>query len=437
MIHSTAAILSIGDELAIGQSLDTNSRWIAERLTSRGITVCEHATIGDRLDDHARALRRLAGEVDLIVSSGGLGPTADDLTREALAAAMGEPLEEDAAALGGIRRLLEARGRTMTDLQRLQARRPRSGRCLENANGTAPGLAATVRLGGRACDVFCLPGPPDEMKPMFARFVEPSLRPAPGRVVKTRVLHTLGLAESEVARRLGPLMERTRNPLVGTTASGGVVSVRIRYEGASAGADQAMQAAESGCREVLGPVVFGAEAETMATVVLGLLRERGERLVVAESCTGGGLGAMFTETPGSSDALLGGWITYSNAMKTAGLGVPRDLLEAHGAVSEPVARAMALGALERAPAPGAQHALAITGIAGPDGGTEAKPVGTVFIGRATRRGAQRDPECEVRRFSIPGGREAVRERSALLALGMLRLALIEAEGQRLLWETGR
>ncbi len=444
-IHACAAILAIGDELAIGQALDTNSRWIAERLTARGIGIAEHVTVPDSLDAHTRALRRLAVETDLIVSTGGLGPTADDLTREALAAAMGEPLVEDDGALEQIKQLLQARGRSLTDLQRLQARRPRAARTLDNSHGTAPGLSATIRVEGRLCDVFCLPGPPDEMRPMFERFVEPALRPLESRVVRTRVLHSLGLAESEVARRLGPLMDRTKNPLIGTTASSGVVCVRIRFEGPQAGADAAMRGAEERCRQALAPTVFGADGDTIQSVVLAMLRERRERLVVAESCTGGGLGALFTGTPGSSEALLGGWITYSNEMKAAALGVPRELIAAHGAVSEPVARAMAVGALEHAPAPGAHHALAITGVAGPDGGTAQKPVGTVFIARASMDSAspererggtmgERASSIEVRRFSIPGGRESVRGRSALLALGMLRLALVGASGQRLTWE---
>lgn len=445
-MHSSAAILSIGDELALGQKLDTNAQWIATRLTAIGISVREHVTIADDLDQHVAALERLAREHPLIISTGGLGPTADDLTRAALARVMREELVEDAEALAHIRALFEKRGRALTDLQRSQALRPRSARCLDNPNGTAPGLHGVVNSGvaadggGRGaharCDVFCLPGPPGEMKPMFERHVVPALRPA--RRIVTSALHCLGIGEGDLAKRLGSLMDRDRNPLVGTTASGGIVSIRIRYEAppapnADATPIPVLEETIAACRQAGSPFIFGEGDTTIQRVVLDCLRTRGERLVVAESCTGGGLGALFTETSGASAALAGGWITYSNEMKALMLGVPGAMIARHGAVSEEVAAAMALGALEHAGGGGPAHALAITGIAGPDGGSEPKPVGTVFIARHSTgdSGAQ---GTEVRRFLISGTREDIRDRSAKLALMMLRFHLLGLEVPRTLWQ---
>lgn len=429
--HTAAAIVSMGDELLLGQSLDTNSKWIADRLTSRGVVPIEHVTVGDDLCAAVEVFRRLAARADLIVSTGGLGPTADDLTRQALAEAMGEPLVEDAEALGWIEGWFAGRGSEMPPLNRTQALRPRSARLIANEHGTAPGIVAAIaREGGGAAEVYCLPGPPSEMIPMWERDVEPALRPPAGRTIRTRVLHTFGIGESDLAGRLGDLMARTRNPLVGTTASKGVVSVRLRYEGPLPPEDAvaALDGTELLVRAAASPYLFGADPETLASTVLGLLRARGERLAVAESCTGGMLGEMLTETPGASDVFLGGWITYSNEMKTRELGVAGGLLGpgGPGAVSREVAEAMAAGALERS---GADHALAITGIAGPGGGSEEKPVGTVWIARAARGGGS-----EARRFRFKGSRDVVRHRAAMCALGMLRFALADAAGTRMLWQ---
>ncbi len=422
--HRTASILAIGDELILGQKLDTNSRWIADRLTGRSVRVVEHATVDDDERQIAGALARLVLGADLIVCTGGLGPTADDLTRRGLALAMGEELVEDADAVGEIESWFRGRGRDMPETNRGQAMRPESARRLTNLNGTAPGLAGTIRDGERRCEVYCLPGPPGEMRPMYEAEVEASLRPEAGRVVRTRMMHTFGLGESEVARRLGELMERGRTPLVGTTASGGVVTCRLRFDaGASEDeAEAALGQTERLVREHLGEAVFatGGEADgALERCVVGLLRSRSERLVVSESCTGGLLGEMVTRVPGASGVFVGGWLTYTDAMKTAQLGVQAELVREHGAVSGPVALAMARGALLGAEAAGgSEHALAITGIAGPGGGTKDKPVGTVWIALASS--GETD---DVRMFRFGGGREAVRAWSARTALGLLRLRL--------------
>lgn len=417
--HRRAAVVSMGDELTLGQTLDTNSRWISQRLVERGIVPVEHVTVPDDLKATIETLQRLARSVDVVISSGGLGPTADDLTRAALAGAMGDSLVEDPESLVQIKGWFAGRGREMPPLNAVQALRPSRGSAIENRNGTAPGLAATVGN----CDVFCLPGPPSEMKPMFGGAVDPALRPPVGRTVVTRAVHTFGLGESELATRLGRLMDRDHNPLVGTTASGGVVTARIRYEGTLPpnDAEKLVAEAEASVRAAAGAYAFAAGDETQASALLADLRGRNETVCVVESCTGGLLGAMLTEPAGSSAAFMGGWITYSNAMKAAEVGVGPGLIEAKGAVSREVAEAMARGGLRTG---GTTHCLAITGIAGPDGGTIDKPVGTVWIARASRAGAgtrNAEASVDVRRFKMSGDRAAIREWSAKSALAMLWL----------------
>jgi nicotinamide-nucleotide amidase len=439
-IHRTAAVVSIGDELTLGQKLDTNSQWISRSLVDRGVVVREHITLADDLAQNIAAFERLAAEHPLIICTGGLGPTADDLTRQALAAVMKENLVEDGRALAQIRTIMERRGRAMSDNQRVQALRPASAVMIDNPNGTAPGIHG--HIASRGCDIFCLPGPPGEMRPMFDSFIVPRLHTDPSRAVMTSVLHCLGIGEGDLAKRLGPLMDRARNPLVGTTASGGVVSIRIRYEGDATLGPTALAATERECRDLAGPFLFGDGEQTIEGVVLEMLRERRERLVVAESCTGGGLGGLLTGVSGSSDAFMGGWITYANEMKTIEVGVPSDLIEKHGAVSQPVAMAMARGALRHAGP--AHHALAITGIAGPSGGSESKPVGTVFIARASRTPIRREElaqaagespySVETRRFLVTGDRNDIRGRSARIALMMLRFHLLGLPVPRMLWQ---
>ena len=417
-----AAIISIGDELTVGQSLDTNSRWLSGRLTSLGLSVVEHATVPDDLERIVATMRRLAESCHTLIVTGGLGPTADDLTREALSEVLGEPLVEDENSLAAIRRWFSISDRAMPERNRVQALRPTSGVHLPNPNGTAPGIRVVV--GGAT--VHCLPGPPSEMHPMFEASVAPLIIPPGGRTIRTRVIQTAGLGESDVAQRLGPLMDRDRKPLVGTTASRGVVSVRIRDESADPAdiADARISDTADEVRRAVGEWIFAEDDAPLPEIVLNRLRAAGERLVVVESCTGGMLGQAITAVPGSSDAFLGGWITYSNALKHALVGVPLRALEEHGAVSAEVALAMASGGLDRS---GAHHALAITGVAGPGGGTHAKPVGTVWIARASRDG---DPD--VRRFRMRGERDTIRDWSVTSALLILDQRLRHAPSTRLL-----
>lgn len=454
VVHDRAAVLAVGDELVLGESLDTNSAWISARLMEHGIRVVEHATVGDDLERLTAALLRLGAAYPLVVVTGGLGPTRDDLTRRALARATEESLVEDADALAWLEEMMRARGTTLTPDRRVQAQRPAGAMCLRNQVGTAPGLygrmVAPVEIlelsdvEGRTlsreedvCDVFCLPGPPREMMPMFEREVVSRLAPPRGKAIAVRLVRTFGLPEAEVARRLGDMMERGRNPIVGTTASGGVVTVRVRYEGSAAGSQEGVKEIVARVRDRIGEYVFGEGDTTLPEALVGALRDRAERLVVVESCTGGKIGALVTSVPGASNVFDGGWITYANTMKVGQVGVKEQLITGGpGAVSREVAEAMAEGALEaaRRESVDATHALAITGIAGPGGGSKDKPVGTVWVCRASR--ADDAIDIDSRRFLIPGDREDVRERSAMLALGMLWHHVVHARSPRLIWEVG-
>jgi len=433
--HTRAAVLSIGDELTLGQTLDTNGRWFAARLVDLGITTVEHVTVPDDLDAQVDALRRLAARTDLLLVSGGLGPTPDDLTREALARATDDVLVEDPVALGQVQSWFASRTRAMPAINRVQALRPARGVSLPNLRGTAPGLHATLASGTgdapNTCDVFCLPGPPNELIPMFEDQVLPRLRADSGRTVRTRALHTFGIGESDLASRLGPLMDRGRVPLVGTTASGGVVTCRLRYEGplAPLDADATLDATEADVRAKAAPFVFGDGDDTLPGVVVALLTQRKETVGVVESCTGGLLGWLLTDPSGASACFRGGLLTYDNALKTSLAGVDPALLGpgGPGAVSRETALALALGGLERLDV---GHCLAVTGIAGPAGATLGKPVGTVFIALASRG----VPEPDVRRFQMAGDRRGVRDWSAKAALVMLHMRLAGTPRVRLLRE---
>jgi nicotinamide-nucleotide amidase len=403
-----AAILSIGDELVLGQTQDTNARWLAQRLASVGVPCVQFRVVPDALEAQASALRELAGTADLVVVTGGLGPTDDDLTREALRMAMGEasPLVHDAEAAESLHRWFRDRGRAMPEINARQAQRPAGARCLANDFGTAPGLQATVG----AARVFCLPGPPREMQPMFERYVSPVL---PRLAMATGVVHAFGQGESFLAERLGERMRRDRNPLVGTTASGAVVSARVRGTGDAADPG-AMETELSDIERIWAPYAFGRGDMTLAGAVGHELRSRGLTLALAESCTGGLAGSMVTAEPGSSVWFRGGVMCYANEAKRDLCGVRQASLDSQGAVSETVAIELADGVRSRL---AADWSASITGIAGPSGGSESKPVGTVFIGVSGPGFSQ------ARRFHFPGERASIRDRAARGALALVRLAI--------------
>lgn len=423
----TAAILSVGDELVLGTTLDTNSRTVALALRDAGYDTVEHRTVADSLHAQERALRELATQHNLVVVTGGLGPTDDDLTRDALNLLLdsGAPMVEDPARRAELRQWFEGRGRVMPPINARQALHPRSARTLPNPHGTAPGLAATWQR----TQIYCLPGPPSEMVPMLQAHVLPAIRlPDLPPVARVGVL-TFGLGESQVAERLGSRMERGREPAVGTTASQSVVTVQVVARTGPSPLQAAMDEARS-CEALVQPYAFACAEDTSApeaSLAAALLRAAaaaGVTVAVAESCTAGMLGAAIAAVPGSSAQFVGGWITYANQLKERELGVPAALIQQHGAVSALVAQAMAAGALQRA---GAGIAAAVTGVAGPQGGSEAKPVGTVFIGVATPAGARARP------FHFPGPRDVVRDRATKAALQLARFALLGVDAP-LLWE---
>lgn len=439
-----ASILSVGDELVSGLTIDTNSAWLSRELGGLGVRVVAHRTIGDELTEIETAIRDASQEAELILISGGIGPTPDDLTREALAAVTGGGLVESPDWLAHMQILFRARGRVMQPGNRKQAGVPQGAELLWNSLGTAAGIRANF---AHTAMLFVLPGVPAEMMAMFDQHVRPWVRSVVhrrgGRVMRTLSLHTFGLGESDIAARLGDLLLR-RNAAedlqVGTTASRGVVSIRAYAAGATdAEVDEKLATVEREARQALGDVIFGRDDDTLAGVVGRLLREHPGRPVlrVAESCTGGLLGKTITDIAGSSDYFDRGFITYSNESKTQVLGLPRELIGEHGAVSEPVVAAMANGALRADPLPDDRPgiALSISGIAGPGGGTADKPVGTVCIGLASEpqvaqiRPASRGDtaaglELLARTFRFVGDRELIRDRSAMMALAILRYHLL-------------
>ena len=418
-----ATTLSIGDELALGQIDDTNARWITERLAAEGAFRVEHRTVPDDRKRIVRAIRDLAELSELLVITGGLGPTLDDLTRDALndCCTGGAAMVEDSLARETLDRWFRGRGRAMPPSNLVQAQRPVNARCLDNPNGTAPGLSAEVQR----TSVFCLPGPPREMRPMFEANVVPFLRERCGDVVMpTLSVHSFGMGESVLAERLGERMSRDADPMVGTNASNAIVTARIRTSGPRLEAMARIEAMASEVERLWRPYAFGRDGTTLAMATIADLKARQESVAVAESCTGGLIGALLTDVAGASDVVLGGYIVYSNDMKVRAVGVDRSILAAHGAVSEPVVRQLAAGARERTRA---TWGIGVTGIAGPSGGTPTKPVGTVFIGIAGPMGER------VRRFRFPGERDVVRDRTAKAAMQWLRLAMIGEPDTDLIW----
>ena len=417
-----AAVLSIGDELVLGTTLDTNGRTVSEALREAGLDVVEHRTVRDDRAAIAAAMRDLAASCDVLVSTGGLGPTDDDLTRDALNDLCdgGAPMVEDPQSRADLEAWFAGRGRAMAAINLRQAMRPRGARAIRNPGGTAPGLAA--RIG--ACRTWCLPGPPREMVPMLEGDVLPAVRPAGAPALAKCTVGTYGMGESSLAERLGARMARDREPAVGTTASGSIVSIQVVARGPDA-PRRAAEEAEA-CASIAAPYAFGTDGASLASALLDECRARRRTVTVAESCTGGLIGGMLTAVSGSSDCFPGGWITYSNALKTSEVGVAPEVLARHGAVSAETVASMAAGASTRA---GATLGIAVSGIAGPGGAVEGKPVGTVWI--AVHDAAT--GETRVRRFEFPGPRDIVRDRAAKAALQLARWTL-RGEDAPLIWE---
>ncbi|MCD6364274.1 MAG: competence/damage-inducible protein A [Planctomycetes bacterium] len=409
-----AVIVAIGDELICGKVVDTNSAYLARQLILRGIETDAHWTIGDDEQAVASVLLAAAERADLVFVTGGLGPTQDDLTRQGLARAMGCELVLDEECLAELEEFFARRGRKMIGANRIQAMIPAGAEPLHNVVGTAAGIAATL-AGAR---VFVMPGVPHEMREMFENVIAARL-PSSSVAIDQRILHTFGAGESDVGAKIADMMTRRDGDVViGTLVSAGIVSVRVTVRAQTPPAARKLAdltAAE--LRRRLGQLVFGEGDCTLASAASELLRAGGYKLATAESCTGGMISAMITDTPGSSDFYVGSIVAYANEVKCDELGVSAAVLDDRGAVSEEVARAMAVGCRKKFHS---DWAISVTGIAGPGGGSEDKPVGLVYIAVAGPAG------CDAHKHIFPPHRQHVRLRSALAALNHLRLQLIQA-----------
>ncbi|MGE0449121.1 MAG: competence/damage-inducible protein A [Vicinamibacterales bacterium] len=411
-----AWIVAVGSEMLTPLKVDTNSLAVTTRLNAIGCDVRMKAIVGDDVSELAGVLERGIGTVGLIVCTGGLGPTEDDVTREAAARVMDAPLEPSGAILARIRERFAARGLEMPAINQRQALVPHGATVLENERGTAPGLLME-RAG---TTVLLLPGPPSEMVPMLESVIERVLLPsAAGRRLVRRVLRVYGKPESEVDSIAAPVYRpwtQAAVPIVTTIlASMGQIELHLTAQAASQDeADAALDAAVRELCAVLGPSVYSTDGRTMEAVLGEMLSRRGLTIAVAESCSGGLLASRLTDVPGSSGYFEGAVVSYSNRSKTEWLDVPAALIAEHGAVSEPVATAMARGIRART---GASVGIGITGIAGPGGATPGKPVGTVAIAMTTPNGEA------ARTFRFPGARDMVKFQSTQAAMNMLRLAL--------------
>jgi competence/damage-inducible protein CinA-like protein len=417
-----AEVVAVGSELLTPAHIDTNSLFITERLNELGIELQGKSVAADDRATLKAIVADALRRSDLLILTGGLGPTDDDLTRDVVADLIGRPLEYHAEIFEAIEKRFAARGMKTPEINRRQAMVPRGAVMLPNRNGTAPGLwiEHLQKL------IVLLPGPPRELKPMFESVIQERLAHMVGATrIFRRLLRATGRSESYIEEQMQPLYAKwLAAPTKITTtilASLGQIELHLTALASSAeGGRRALDGAVEDTRRSLGDDLFSVNGETMQEVVGQLCRARGLHIAAAESCTGGLVTTRLTEVPGSSDYVESGIVVYSNQSKIDLLGVPADLIARHGAVSEPVAEAMASGAARIA---GSDLAVGITGIAGPSGGTPEKPVGTVAIAAAwVRRGVC---ETRVRTFNFVGGREMVRFQASQAAMDMVRRWLTE------------
>lgn len=415
----TACILSTGTELLLGDTMDTNSYYLARRLTALGIQVTGIYVVGDDREMLARAFKNAMECADIVISSGGMGPTLDDLSREVVCEVLGVPLQLDQDELLRIQKYFELRGRKMPEINKKQAMFPAGSVMLPNSKGTAAGF--WLEKDGKT--IILLPGPPREMEPMFEEKVEPRLKEmvkVTENIAMHRTVKTMGLGESQVEERIKEIIDNPQGCSIALLAKEGEVHLRISRSGESKEAvEKVLRDIMRQIRSALGDLIYSEdESATLPGVVVSLLAERKATVATAESCTGGLLAKLITDIAGSSRVFWGGVETYSNESKARLLGVKEETLNRFGAVSPETASEMAIGMRKLS---GSSYAISITGIAGPEGGTEDKPVGLVYIGMADEKG------CETREFRFLGGRDAIRMLAAKSALDWLRIKLIRGE----------
>lgn len=422
MASVNVELINTGSELMLGRVLNTHQQWLCRRLADEGLVVTRQVAVPDTGEAICEAVREAVQRAGLVLTTGGLGPTSDDITRDRVAGLLGLTLHEDAEVLANIERFFTARKRVMPERVKVQAMVPKGAWVLANAHGTAPGLAMRIeagRLAPHEAWLIMLPGPPRELRPMFDASVRPFLRERlPGtQAFHCLTLRTCGIGESAVEEKIEPFLPPLvgRGLAVGYCARTGEVDVRLTALG-ELGAS-VVRDAELAVRSLLAENIYGTGDDLLEVVVIRLALERRVRLCVAESCTGGFLGHRLTNVPGASAAFWGGWLTYDNEAKQRQLGVTPATLASVGAVSEDCAREMAEGALRAA---GTDHALAVTGIAGPAGGTAEKPVGTVYVALASV-----GSPTLVRRYFNPFDRETFKYVASQQALEMLRRRLLE------------
>jgi nicotinamide-nucleotide amidase len=406
-------LLTIGDELLLGLTIDTNAAWLARELAAIGVRVARRITVGDAAADIAAAVRLALDRSGAVITTGGLGPTADDLTKPAIAALFGRTLRFDDELWEGLRRLWRERGRPgeLPEVNRQQVMIPEGAIVLSNRHGTAPGIWLEDESGRW---VAMLPGVPREMRGLATDELLPRLRLRSdrGHVLRSLTLRTTGIAESQLPALLAEYAAEIDGMRIAYQPSPSGVDLRLTISGVPPDeAERRLRRAGDELRARVGSSIYGTGDQDLAAIVLQACRERGWRIAVAESCTGGLLGERLTRIPGASDVFLGGVIAYDNSVKESLLGVPRGDLAAHGAVSEVVARSMAKGARD---ATRAEVGLAITGIAGPDGGTPEKPVGTVWLAADTAAGTR------TYGGRLIGDRSEVRYRATQAVLDLLR-----------------
>ncbi len=413
-----ASIIIIGSELLTPGKNDTHSEYLIEKLTSIGIAVVSRSTIGDARDLIAETAGQALVQADLVIATGGLGPTSDDVTREGFADAMGLELIIDEQVMSGIRRRFRRRGVEMPDVNRRQAMVLSGAEVIPNPAGLAPALWIKWRGSrNKVTEVVLLPGPPRELRTLFEDSVLPRLGHRGGKVVfRTERLFIAGLPESSVEEKIGPIYSNVKNPQTSILASGGQVELRLTARDESFDeAGKIIEELKAPIRTALGHHIFSECGERLEEVVGRLLTRAGKTISIAESCTGGLITHRMTGVAGSSNYFERGLVTYSNASKVELLGVPEKLLVERGAVSEEVVLAMAHGVRELS---GTDLGLAVTGIAGPHGGSPEKPVGLVYVGLSDEKGEK------AHRYLLPGNRYQIKTWTAQLALNLLRLRLL-------------